>query len=71
MAPASAALRAKLPPTAISVHVYDKKPRRRFVYIAGRKLAQGDTGRDGLKVEQILPDGAVLGWRGERFFEPR
>ena len=71
VSPASQALRAKLPPLSLSVHVYDAKPRRRFVYINGRKLSEGDTGRDGIKVEEILSDGAVLSWRGERFFEPR
>lgn len=69
--PASATLRAKLPPLNLSVHVYDANPKRRFVYLNGRKLAEGDSGGNGLKVEQILPDGTVLSFNGERFLEPR
>lgn len=69
--PASAELRGKLPPLSLNVHVYDTEPRRRFVYLNGRKLAEGDKDRYGIKVEQILPEGAVLSWHGERFLERR
>jgi general secretion pathway protein B len=69
--PPSAALRRKLPDFAISVHVYDADPARRFVYINGRKVRERQTTREGLRVEQVVADGAVLSWEGERFFQRR
>jgi general secretion pathway protein B len=70
-APASASLRRRLPDFAMSVHVYDAEPTRRFVYINGRKVRERQTSREGLRVEQVVADGAVLSWEGERFFERR
>jgi general secretion pathway protein B len=68
---ASAALRRRLPEFAMSVHVYDAEPTRRFVYINGRKVRERQTSREGLRLEQVVADGAVLSWEGERFFERR
>jgi general secretion pathway protein B len=69
--PPSAALRRRLPDFAMSVHVYDVDPGRRFVYINGRKVRENQTSREGLRVENVRADGAVLSWDGERFFQPR
>jgi len=55
----------------MSVHVFDAEPTRRFVYINGRKVRERQTSREGLRLEQVVADGAVLSWEGERFFEPR
>lgn len=71
VSPASAALRRRLPDFLMTVHVYDADPQRRFVFINGRKLREQQTSREGLRVEQVLTDGAVLSWNGERFFQPR
>ncbi len=68
---ASMALRQQLPVFSMPVHVYDVDPSRRFVYINGRKLSERQRSREGLRVEQVLADGAVLSWQGERFFQPR
>jgi len=69
--PPSAALRRKLPEFLMTVHVYDADPSRRFVYINGRKVGEHQTTREGLRVEQVMADGAVLSWQGERFFQRR
>ena len=69
--PPSVALRGKLPDFRMSVHIYDAEPARRFVYINGRKLRENDKSREGLKLERIVADGAVLSYRGESFFQPR
>ncbi|MCF7993136.1 MAG: general secretion pathway protein GspB [Thiohalocapsa sp.] len=68
---ASPALRAKLPPFRMSVHVFDSDPIRRFVYINGRKVGENEQSREGVRVEQVVSDGAILSYGGERFFEPR
>jgi general secretion pathway protein B len=69
--PASTELRQKLPAFKLTVHVYDADPSRRFVYINGRKLSERQKSREGLRLEQVLADGAILSWQGERFFERR
>lgn len=69
--PPSLALRGKLPEFRMSVHIYDADPARRFVYINGRKLRENDKSREGLRLERVVADGAVLSYQGERFFQPR
>jgi len=69
--PPSLALRGKLPEFRMSVHIYDAEPSRRFVYINGRKLRENDKSREGLRLERIVADGAVLSYQGESFFQPR
>lgn len=69
--PASLTLRGKLPPFSMSVHIYDADPARRFIYINGLKLREKGQSREGIKVERIVADGAVLRYDGEAFFMPR
>jgi general secretion pathway protein B len=64
-------LRNRLPPFSMSVHVYNADPKRRFVYINGRKLTEQQQSREGLLLERIVADGAVLSFEGERFFQRR
>lgn len=64
-------LRNRLPPFSMSVHVYNPDPERRFVYINGRKLAESQESREGLLLERVVTDGAVLSYQGERFFQRR
>jgi general secretion pathway protein B len=56
-----------LPAVAMSLHVYDASPTRRFAIINGRRAGEGETLQDGLRLEEISADGAVLSWRGSRF----
>ncbi len=61
----------RLPRFLMSAHVYDKTPAKRFVLINNLKTREGETSREGIKVEEILPDGAVLSYTGHRFFQAR
>jgi general secretion pathway protein B len=62
---------AELPPFLMTVHVFDQDAAKRFVVINGQKYREGDKTREGLKVERILADGAVLGFRSGSFYQHR
>ncbi|HEX6833780.1 MAG TPA: general secretion pathway protein GspB [Rudaea sp.] len=64
-------LRKDLPAMNIAMHVYAKDPAQRFVIINGDHFAEGDTVKDDLTLKQILPDGLLMEFRGQRFFYPR
>ena len=64
-------LRNRLPPFSMTVHVYNADPRRRFIYINGRKLTEHEESREGLRLERVVADGAVLSYQGESFFQRR
>ncbi len=59
------------PAFVMTVHVHEQAPDKRFVVINARKYRQGDTTREGLIVDDILPDGAILSFEGHRFFTQR
>jgi general secretion pathway protein B len=67
--PLNAALRQALPPFSMTVHVYDEEPARRFVYVNGSKVREGELTRDGFFVEQVLADGAIVRYDDHRFFQ--
>lgn len=60
----------QVPEAALSLHVYDPVPSRRFVFVNGQRAVEGDTLPDGLRVEQIVPEGVILDWNGNRFLVP-
>jgi general secretion pathway protein B len=64
-------VRRRLPEFVMSAHIYDDEPAKRFVLINGLKTREGDESREEITVEQILPDGAVLSFEGNRFFQRR
>ncbi len=64
-------LRGRLPPFSMNVHVYNQDANRRFIYINGRKLGEGQESQEGIRVEQVVAEGAVLSYAGERFFQQR
>lgn len=68
-APLSGALRRQLPPLSMTVHVYDDEPSRRFIYLNGSKVREGELTRDGFFVEQVLADGAIVRYDEHRFFQ--
>ena len=51
----------------LDVHVYDSNPQRRFLLVELKKYREGDTLTNGAVVEEILPDGVQLFYRGTRF----
>lgn len=67
--PLSSTVRRRLPPFLMTVHVFDKDPARRFVYLNGSKVREGELTRDGFFVEQVLADGAIVRYDEHRFFE--
>jgi general secretion pathway protein B len=60
-----------IPQLRLDLHVFASKPQERFVMINMHKLHEGDTLPDGVRVESITPDGAVLSRNGSRFLLPR
>ncbi len=62
-----ASLRNTLPKISVSFLVYSDKPSDRRVTINGRVFREGDEVAEGLKLEQITQEGAVLSYRGFQF----
>jgi len=62
--------RASLPKLVITIHVYAQEEGKRILYINNRPLKRGDD-IEGVVVEDIVPEGAVLRAHGQRFRIPR
>lgn len=58
--------RAEFPALSVDVHVYNADPQRRFVLINGKRYREGDPLAEGPRLAEIVPDGMVVDWRGER-----
>jgi len=56
-----------LPPLRLALHVYDEQPQNRYVLVNSQRLREGETTTDGVRVERIAPEGALMSWRGQRF----
>jgi general secretion pathway protein B len=56
-----------LPDLRLDLHVYAANPAERFVFLNMRKLREGESLPDGVRVEQITPDGVDLSYQGKRF----
>jgi general secretion pathway protein B len=68
--PSVAALLAQgiaLPPLKLELHAYTPEASARFVFINGRKYAEGQRLAEGPEVVAIAPNGAVLSYLGQRF----
>jgi len=59
-----------IPEANVSLHVYDANPAARFVFINGQRAKEGDVLANGIRVDEIRADGAVLSFRGARFLVP-
>jgi len=64
---AAAAPGAGLPRLRLDLHVFAASPRERFVMINMHKLREGDSLPEGVRVESITPEGAVLSHNGSQF----
>jgi Type II secretion system protein B len=51
--------------------MYAPQPQDRFVMINMHKLREGDSLPEGVHVNSITPDGAVLSFNGQTFLLPR
>jgi general secretion pathway protein B len=56
-----------LPSLRVSIHVYAPDPSQRILFINNRQYRQGDRIEGDIRVEEIVPDGVILSYRGERF----
>lgn len=65
------AIRQEIPSLTISLHGYSSDPAERMVMINGRLLREGDDLAAGLRLEQVTPDGAILGYKGYRIHSAR
>lgn len=57
----------QLPDLRLDLHVYAPNPAERFVFINMRKLREGESLPEGVRVDVITPTGAELTFRGRRF----
>ena len=58
---------AQLPDLRLDLHVFAAKPADRFVFINMRKLREGESLPEGVRVETITLHGVELSYRGRRF----
>jgi general secretion pathway protein B len=68
---AAASADAHLPPLRLDLHVFAPRTQDRFIMINMHRLHEGDSLPEGVRVESITPDGAVLSYNGSRFLLPR
>jgi len=57
----------QLPDLRLDLHVYDPDPAKRFVFLNMRKLREGESLPDGVRVDEINQTGARLTYRGTQF----
>lgn len=62
--------RASFPQIDVQVHVYNPDATKRWAMIDGNRYREGDTLPDGLRIEQIVPQGIVFDWRGREVLYP-
>lgn len=62
---------AQIPQLRLDLHVFAARPEDRFVLINMHKLREGDTLPEGVRVDSITPEGAVLTFNGSKFLLPR
>jgi general secretion pathway protein B len=61
----------QLPQLRLDLHVFAARAQDRFVMINMHKLREGDSLPEGVHVDSITPEGAVLSFNGTRFLLPR
>ena len=67
----AAAPGTRIPQLRLDLHVFALRPQDRFVMINMHKLREGDSLPEGVRVDSITPEGAVLSYSGSRFLLPR
>ena len=65
------AFRDSLPPLAVNIHVYAVDEAQRILYINNHPYHRGEQVQDGIVVEEVVQDGVVLQYHGQRFKLPR
>jgi general secretion pathway protein B len=62
-----AASKIGVPQLRLDLHVYAPDPRKRFIMLNMKRLGEGDSLPEGVKVDSITNDGAILSYHGSRF----
>ncbi len=62
-----AELSGSLPPLRLDLHVYAPRPVDRYAFINMRKVTEGSTTPEGMRVVEITPEGVVLDFRDSEF----
>ena len=57
----------QLPDLRLDLHVYDPDPAKRFVFVNMRKLREGDSLPEGVRLDVITQTGAKFTFRGTQF----
>jgi general secretion pathway protein B len=57
----------QLPDLRLDLHVYDPDPAKRFVFVNMRKLREGDSLPEGVRLDAITQTGAKLSYHGTQF----
>ena len=60
-------LRKEVAPLRLDFHVYSSDRPRRIVFINGQEYREGMSIRNNLKLVRIVPEGAVMEWKGRQF----
>jgi general secretion pathway protein B len=64
-------IRRELPEMVVNIHIYVTHEAQRVLYINNRQYRRGDTIQGVIAIEEIVPDGVVMQYRGVRFKLPR
>ena len=62
-----AQLSGSLPPLRLDLHAYAARPADRYAFINMRKVTEGVTTAEGMRVLEITPEGVVLSYRDTEF----
>ncbi len=57
----------QLPDLRLDLHVYDPDPAKRFVFLNMRKLREGESLTEGVRLDAITQNGARFSYRGTQF----
>lgn len=60
-------LRKEVQPLRLDFHVYSTDRQRRIVFINGQQYREGRRIRNNLELVRIVPEGAVMDWKGQQF----
>ena len=60
-------LRKEVSPLRLDFHVYSTDRQRRIVFINGQEYREGMRIRNNLELVRIVPEGAVMEWKGRQF----
>lgn len=63
--------RSRFPDLRMDVHAWDEDPKRRFVLINGKRYSEGDPLPEGIDLREIVPEGTIFRFEGQRVLLPR